>query len=106
MSNKKEMNSYNDVTQNVQTNSKRNELFDFNDMVERNHELSKHILLSKKAKVIKLESNKSLIIFPVNIHEYGNKYIAVNQEDRSSRYFVDSALSSLLIQDVLHSNLS
>ncbi|KNG76276.1 asparagine-rich protein [Plasmodium falciparum IGH-CR14] len=76
-----EMNSYNDVTQNVQTNSKRNELFDFNDMVERNHELSKHILLSKKAKVIKLESNKSLIIFPVNIHEYGNKYIAVNQED-------------------------
>ncbi|ETW58533.1 hypothetical protein PFMC_05631 [Plasmodium falciparum CAMP/Malaysia] len=81
MSNKKEMNSYNDVTQNVQTNSKRNELFDFNDMVERNHELSKHILLSKKAKVIKLESNKSLIIFPVNIHEYGNKYIAVNQED-------------------------
>ncbi|SPJ12922.1 conserved Plasmodium protein, unknown function [Plasmodium sp. DRC-Itaito] len=81
MSNKKEMNTYNDVTENVQTNSKRNEPLNFYDILERNHELSKHILLSKKAKVIKLESNKSLIIFPVNIHEYGNKYIAVNQED-------------------------
>ncbi|SOV25277.1 conserved Plasmodium protein, unknown function [Plasmodium sp. DRC-Itaito] len=81
MSNKKEMNTFNDVIQNVQMNSQGNIPYDFYDILERNHELSKHILLSKKPKVIKLESNKSLIIFPVSIHEHGNKYIAVNQED-------------------------
>ncbi|SCM07673.1 conserved Plasmodium protein, unknown function [Plasmodium chabaudi chabaudi] len=54
---------------------------DFCDILKKNDEMNKKILLSKKAKIIKIEPNKSLIIFPINMHEYGDKYIAVNQND-------------------------
>ncbi|CRH01368.1 conserved Plasmodium protein, unknown function [Plasmodium relictum] len=72
-------------------------------MLKKNDNFNKNILLTKKAKVIKLDSNKSLIIFPVNIHEYGEKYIAVNQKDlleyiSSSIEFDNEDISSLKIK--------
>ncbi|GAB68028.1 hypothetical protein PCYB_125940 [Plasmodium cynomolgi strain B] len=77
---------------------------DFCDMVKKCDEVNKNILFSKKAKVIKLDANKSLIIFPVNIHDYGDKYIAVNQKDLleyiSSSIEIDNEdLSSLKIKN-------
>ncbi|CRG94753.1 conserved Plasmodium protein, unknown function [Plasmodium gallinaceum] len=76
---------------------------EFYDMLKKNNNFNKNILLTKKAKVIKLDSNKSLIIFPVNIHEYGEKYIAVNQKDlleyiSSSVEFDNEDISSLKIK--------
>ncbi|SCP05725.1 conserved Plasmodium protein, unknown function [Plasmodium ovale] len=78
---KNKINKNGNVKNPISENSTVIDYKEFYDMLKRNDEFSKNILLSKKAKVIKLDSNKSLIIFPVNIHEYGDKYIAVNQKD-------------------------
>ncbi|KAI4836726.1 hypothetical protein MKS88_004529 [Plasmodium brasilianum] len=77
---------------------------DFYNMLKKSDDFNKNILLSKKAKVIKLDSNKSLVIFPVNMNEYGDKYIAVNQKDLleyiSSSIEIDNEdLSSLKIKN-------
>ncbi|CAG9473776.1 conserved Plasmodium protein, unknown function [Plasmodium vivax] len=92
------------VKNNVGENSTVIEYKDFCDMVKKCDEVNKNILFSKKAKVIKLDANKSLIIFPVNIHDYGDKYIAVNQKDLleyiSSSIEIDNEdLSSLKIKN-------
>ncbi|CAA9989589.1 conserved Plasmodium protein, unknown function [Plasmodium knowlesi strain H] len=92
------------VKNTIDENSTVIEYKDFCDMVKKCDEVNKNILFSKKAKVIKLDANKSLIIFPVNIHDYGDKYIAVNQKDLleyiSSSIEIDNEdLSSLKIKN-------
>ncbi|GAW82529.1 hypothetical protein, conserved [Plasmodium gonderi] len=92
------------VQNSTSENSTEIEYKDFCDMLKKSDEFNKNILFSKKAKVIKLDANKSLIIFPVNIHEYGDKYIAINQKDlleyiSSSIEMDNEDLSSLKIKN-------
>ncbi|ANQ09918.1 Uncharacterized protein PCOAH_00045580 [Plasmodium coatneyi] len=103
-SSKRKGNKNVNVKNTIDENSTVIEYKDFCDMVKKCDEVNKNILFSKKAKVIKLDANKSLIIFPVNIHDYGDKYIAVNQKDLleyiSSSIEIDNEdLSSLKIKN-------
>ncbi|KJP88416.1 hypothetical protein AK88_01868 [Plasmodium fragile] len=103
-SNKRKGNKNVNVKNTIGENSTVIEYKDFCEMVKKCDEVNKNILFSKKAKVIKLDANKSLIIFPVNIHDYGDKYIAVNQKDlleyiSSSIEIENEDISSLKIKN-------